>query len=821
MISFDDIVLSLFPKLITTHLKHVQNDPLSQLFPYDVVIAICAVTYCRYTVNYRGESTVSRLFWSAVLGYLAWGRYDYWIQVYVHILSFGVFFYDEVCRYYVTTKGAKQGVDEINKQAHVLTAITSGFLVIGHILFSISNPNNANSLFQSKLYVFCKENALISGLCNQIYAKAFDSLGFLLPLNEFIGAHDIITEFVDPSELYSKAGHLLFVTFHIQVGMGYLGIWFLRAEQSRKNALVKIEDEVKKETQTIGGQKQSNEKKKNYDPSAKFRKSAGPFIFLVALPYMAQIVFYGGLNQYAFHCFRDDIHRTIRLNDLFANDGSRFVATAVSKVSNLTPESYATNSETVVTTVYDMINRNLFSLPKLMLLPGIVAKQPMLLLKITPLILFSDWIKSTIVAVITTEVERVNKELKDLESMRTKVEQYDLKNSELIQRSGYESVLFTERKWVSLTEDIQDKKARTSLMTRSKMYFAGLQRHFIMMALVDVALAKLIAVGKIFAADIFVYGRAIEDMINFVLMRSRAESELATMQSSIDVLRELKDIWDESEQRNLLDCSVDTTSDALDIADLSYTRGSAAVAVESISLLPGIYAVTGANGSGKSTLFRIVMGCRSNNESVDLHGSIQMNSPGTVRMPSSDVIEITQNFYFPLFSTPFDWIYNIDIFEGILDESKNKTMVSKLETELKSLKFYPETLTDESESTLAHDLVTSKDDWFSDLSGGQKSKVELVRKIFLAERCPGVLLIDETFAPLDPDSKNLVMQKLKSFCHESIVLVIYHADVKVAEGDGTEEADEDLECVESSNFFDSNVHVKNGSLFVRPVCEVN
>ena len=94
--------------------------------------------------------------------------------------------------------------------------------------------------------------------------------------------------------------------------------------------------------------------------------------------------------------------------------------------------------------------------------------------------------------------------------MRTKVEQYDLKNSELIQRSGYDSVLFTERKWISLTEDIQDKKARTSLMTRSKMYFAGLQRHFIMMALVDCALAKLIAVGKIFASDIFVYGRAIE-----------------------------------------------------------------------------------------------------------------------------------------------------------------------------------------------------------------------------------------------------------------------------------------------------------------------
>jgi|AntRauTorckE5430_2_1112549.scaffolds.fasta_scaffold11080_2 ABC-type multidrug transport system ATPase subunit len=401
--------------------------------------------------------------------------------------------------------------------------------------------------------------------------------------------------------------------------------------------------------------------------------------------------------------------------------------------------------------------------------------------------------------------------------MRTKVEQYDLKNSELIQRSGYDSVLFTERKWIDLTEQIQDKKARTSLMTRSKMYFAGLQRHFVMMALVDCTLAKLIAVGKIFAADIFVYARAIEDMINFALMRSRSESELASMESSIKVLRELKDIWDASEERNLLDCAIDNenSSGVLGIDGLTYTRGSASVKIDDLSLNSGIYALTGANGSGKSTLFRLLMGCSSNMESVDLHGSIVLNSKGSVQMPSSDVIEITQNFYFPLFATPFDWIYNIDIFKGMQDASKKEAMTKKLEDELKSLNFYPETQVEHLESTLVADLTSEKEDWFSDLSGGQKSKVELVRKVFLSDRCPRVLLIDETFAPLDPDSKNLVMQKLKDFCQDSIVIVIYHADVKLAEG---EEASEDTECVESSNFFDSNIHVENGSLTLRPVC---
>ena len=99
-------------------------------------------------------------------------------------------------------------------------------------------------------------------------------------------------------------------------------------------------------------------------------------------------------------------------------------------------------------------------------------------------------------------------------------------------------------------------------------------------------------------------------------------------------------------------------------------------------------------------------------------------------------------------------------------------MTDKLEGELRSLNFYPETQLTDAASTLGADLTSSKDDLFSDLSGGQKSKVKLVRNVLLSDRCPGILLINETFAPLDPKSKNLVMQKLKLFCRESMVLAI-------------------------------------------------
>ena len=103
------------------------------------------------------------------------------------------------------------------------------------------------------------------------------------------------------------------------------------------------------------------------------------------------------------------------------------------------------------------------------------------------------------------------------------------------------------------------------------------------MALVDCALAKLIAVAKIFSADIYVYARAIEDMIDLVLMRSRAESELASMGTSIEVLTDLKNIWKQSGDRDLLDCSLPSFDESEDsesvlrIKGLAYTRGSASV----------------------------------------------------------------------------------------------------------------------------------------------------------------------------------------------------------------------------------------------------
>ncbi len=97
-----------------------------------------------------------------------------------------------------------------------------------------------------------------------------------------------------------------------------------------------------------------------------------------------------------------------------------------------------------------------------------------------------------------------------------------------------------------------------------------------------------------------------------------------------------------------------------------------------------------------------------------MDNSIIIKSPGTVMMSSPNVVEIAQNFYWPLNTAPANWIYHTDL-SALSNEEKEKK-VSRLAHELKALKLYPET---QPGSDLATDLTSVKDDWFADLSGGK------------------------------------------------------------------------------------------------------
>ncbi len=123
------------------------------------------------------------------------------------------------------------------------------------------------------------------------------------------------------------------------------------------------------------------------------------------------------------------------------------------------------------------------------------------------------------------------------------------------------------------------------------------------------------------------------------------------------------------------------------------------------------------------------MGCSSNIKSIDIHKSIDIISEGDITMPSSNVVEISQNFYWPLHTKPIDWIFqkHLDI---DVDKDERDRLVSKVDEELQSLQFRKaQGSVEGSENSLKDELLEEKEDWFGDLSGGQKSKVELIRKV--------------------------------------------------------------------------------------------
>ncbi len=124
-----------------------------------------------------------------------------------------------------------------------------------------------------------------------------------------------------------------------------------------------------------------------------------------------------------------------------------------------------------------------------------------------------------------------------------------------------------------------------------------LQRNFVFVVLIDCALAKLLAEGSIIVAEIFVFSRAIEDVVDLLLIRSRSESELATLMTQVDKLKVLDDLWSKSKESKLLPCRVsDSGSNAessIELNNIAYSRGTAAISVEHLVIEKGIYAVTG------------------------------------------------------------------------------------------------------------------------------------------------------------------------------------------------------------------------------------
>ena len=234
--------------------------------------------------------------------------------------------------------------------------------------------------------------------------------------------------------------------------------------------------------------------------------------------------------------------------------------------------------------------------------------------------------------------------------------------------------------------------------------------------------------------EVWVTARALEDGLDTLLTRSRAEAELGELLADVERLetfaRALDEVHDEDE-------SLSRTCRVGDLAlDVSFTRGAAKVRAKATAR-PGrrprrvrpewwrqvvpVCSIAGLRARRRGAATWVVL------------------DGGAVAVPRT-LIHVAQQPYCPLHAVPLAWA-----------TTRVEASVDAVAALLDALDFYPGSQTNK---TL---LTEEQDDFCGSLSGGQRVKFELVRQVLLPHEkgmpCPDLLLLDEIFSPLDPASK--------------------------------------------------------------------
>jgi NitT/TauT family transport system ATP-binding protein len=200
---------------------------------------------------------------------------------------------------------------------------------------------------------------------------------------------------------------------------------------------------------------------------------------------------------------------------------------------------------------------------------------------------------------------------------------------------------------------------------------------------------------------------------------------------------------------------------SLDAISLSYktTSGERLLALDNISLevKPGEFlCIVGPSGCGKSTLLHLIAGLQPQTSGNVLVDGIPVNGPGT------DRILIFQELGL------FPWL----TVGGNVEFGMKMKNINKAERE-ERVQYY---------LRLVH-LSKFKDSYIHQLSGGMRQRVALARALATE---PDVLLMDEPFAALDAQTRDLLHDELERLWAETgrtIIFVTHNVREAVRLGD--------------------------------------
>ena len=314
------LLMSILSPIIDLLHKNHHNSTSSSppLYELQTLISALSIFFCRFVIingsltsspdghtSVFGHSKlefVLRLCMSCILGGMVYMNLSYDVICSVELWSH---VFPTLIRWFVSMfKGKKENNDTKLVEPSFTLSIGIATIIL------LSPPI---SLYTCRLL---SNPAFLTSFTEIIPSQLSKTLQYMFPIHQLHASYNIIHSFVSNKDmLHDMLCHLLFVTAHIQVGLGHIGIAFLTSEQRRKNMLIRMDvdnpspplseegNENDDASSDDGGKRKKgkgngtllleNIKKKKFDPSAKFRRSAPTFILFTVLPYMFQIILFG------------------------------------------------------------------------------------------------------------------------------------------------------------------------------------------------------------------------------------------------------------------------------------------------------------------------------------------------------------------------------------------------------------------------------------------------------------------------------------------------------------------------------------------------
>jgi hypothetical protein len=290
------------------------RDPAaSSQFQYQCWIAAFSIAFMRWSVpSTKTEPFLLRTFFASALGLLAYCQKPYPLICAVELFSYAV---HPILIRQLTKGGLQSKTSKLTLFGFISISAACSF-AIAYLLIGGMSVSDGKKFPWTALSRFTP-----SFVTRALY--------YLIPIEEVTRAYLLLkTLSPNPLVFQQQVTHLFFVTFHIQAGMGYLGINFLRHEQERRNQLIRMDVGLDTQADNHSNGVASNPEQASTNlrllrlqqRAQQFNRGAGPFILFVAVPYMIQIIVAGNVNRFAFTCVQHDLHRVIRLYRVFERD---------------------------------------------------------------------------------------------------------------------------------------------------------------------------------------------------------------------------------------------------------------------------------------------------------------------------------------------------------------------------------------------------------------------------------------------------------------------------------------------------------------------